>query len=63
MIIHPNGDGDGDGTGHISIYLAVIGTSLLNTVCEVNASFSFLIFDQIHDNFTVMKGIKTFFSF
>ncbi|XP_027772158.1 uncharacterized protein LOC107016410 [Solanum pennellii] len=60
MIIHPNGDGDGDGdeTGHISIYLAVIGTSLLNTVCEVNASFSFLIFDQIHDNFTVMKGME-----
>ncbi|KAG5608567.1 hypothetical protein H5410_019848 [Solanum commersonii] len=56
MIIHPNGDGDG--TGHISIYLAVIGASLLDSVCEVNASFSFLIFDQIHDNFTVMKGME-----
>uniref|UniRef100_M1DE71 Meprin and TRAF homology domain-containing protein / MATH domain-containing protein n=1 Tax=Solanum tuberosum TaxID=4113 RepID=M1DE71_SOLTU len=56
MIIHPNGDGDG--TGHISIYLAVIGASLLDSVCEVNASFSFLIFNQIHDNFTVMKGME-----
>ncbi|KAG5608564.1 hypothetical protein H5410_019845 [Solanum commersonii] len=64
MIIHPNGDGDG--TGHISIYLAVIGTSLLDSVCEVNASFSFLIFDQIHDNFTEWIGaynIKTEWGF
>ncbi|KAK4720631.1 hypothetical protein R3W88_010864 [Solanum pinnatisectum] len=56
MIIHPNGDGDG--TSHISIYLAVIGTSLLHSVCEVNASFSFLIFDQIHDNYTVIEGME-----
>ncbi|KAG5608562.1 hypothetical protein H5410_019843 [Solanum commersonii] len=55
MIIHPNGDGDG--TGHISIYLAHYGASLLDSVCEVNASFS-LIFDQTHDNFTVMKDVE-----
>ncbi|KAG5608559.1 hypothetical protein H5410_019840 [Solanum commersonii] len=36
-------------------YIYILG--LLDSVCEVNASFSFLIFDQIHDNFTVMKGM------
>ncbi|KAH0692286.1 hypothetical protein KY285_019383 [Solanum tuberosum] len=56
MIIHP--DGDGDGAGHISVYLAIIEKS---AVWEVNASFSFLIFDQIHDNYTVMKGMERHF--
>lgn len=56
MIIHP--DGNGDGQDHISIYLANIGTSSLHADWEVNASFSFLIFDQIHDNFTVMRGME-----
>ncbi|XP_049391733.1 uncharacterized protein LOC125856240 [Solanum stenotomum] len=56
MIIHP--DGDGDGAGHISVYLAI---SEKSAVWEVNASFSFLIFDQIHDNYTVMKGMESHF--
>ncbi|KAM3339057.1 ubiquitin C-terminal hydrolase 12-like [Capsicum galapagoense] len=56
MIIHP--DGNGDGQGHISVYLAIVGPSSLHVDWEVNASFRFLIFDQIHDNDTVMKGIE-----
>ncbi|KAG5568582.1 hypothetical protein H5410_064399, partial [Solanum commersonii] len=56
MIIHP--DGDGDGADHISVYLAIIGPSSLHGVWEVNASFSFLIFDQIHDNYTAMKVME-----
>ncbi|KAK4720633.1 hypothetical protein R3W88_010866 [Solanum pinnatisectum] len=55
MIIHP--DGYRDGAGHISVYLAIIGKSSLHAVWEVNVSFNFLIFDQIHDNYNVMKGI------
>lgn len=57
MIIHPVGDGE----GHISLYLAIVGTSSLHADWEVNASFSFLIFDQIHDNYIVMKGIAFIF--
>ncbi|TMX02324.1 hypothetical protein EJD97_022011 [Solanum chilense] len=56
MIIHGNGDGDGE--DHISVYLAIIRPSSLHGVWEVNASFSFLIFDQIHDNYNVMKGME-----
>lgn len=51
-MIYP--DGDGDGAGHISVYLGIIEKS---AVWEVNVSFSFVIFDQIHDNYNVMKGI------
>ncbi|PHT53997.1 hypothetical protein CQW23_08459 [Capsicum baccatum] len=54
MIIHPVGDGE----GHISLYLAIVGTSSLHADWEVKASFSFLIFDQIHDNYIVMKGME-----
>ncbi|KAM3339031.1 ubiquitin C-terminal hydrolase 12 [Capsicum galapagoense] len=53
MIIHPVGDGE----GHISLYLAIVGTSSLHADWEVNASFSFLILDQIHDNYIVMKHV------
>ncbi|XP_047268052.1 ubiquitin C-terminal hydrolase 12-like [Capsicum annuum] len=56
MIIHS--DGNGDGQGHISVYLAIVGPSSLHVDWEVNASFRFLIFDQIHDNYTVMKGME-----
>ncbi|XP_025886234.2 uncharacterized protein [Solanum lycopersicum] len=53
MMIYP--DGDGDGAGHISVYLGIIEKS---AVWEVNVSFSFVIFDQIHDNYNVMKGME-----
>ncbi|KAH0756967.1 hypothetical protein KY290_020460 [Solanum tuberosum] len=59
MIIYP--DGDGDGAGHISVYLVIIGKSSLHAVWEVNVSFSFLIFDQIHNNYNVMKGMERHF--
>ncbi|PHU17139.1 hypothetical protein BC332_12834 [Capsicum chinense] len=60
IIIHP--DVNGDGQGHICVYLAIVGTSSLHADWEVNASFSFLIFDQIHDNYTVMRGMKRRFN-
>ncbi|PHT53996.1 hypothetical protein CQW23_08458 [Capsicum baccatum] len=60
MIIHT--DGNGDGKGHISVYLAIVGTSSSLADWEVNASFSFLIFDQIHDNYTVMRGGANWYS-
>ncbi|XP_059298344.1 MATH domain and coiled-coil domain-containing protein At3g58270-like [Lycium ferocissimum] len=56
MIIYPNGDGNGH--DHISIYLAIVGTSFLDADWEVNATFSFLIFDQIHDNYSVVRGME-----
>ncbi|XP_060216449.1 uncharacterized protein LOC132643931 [Lycium barbarum] len=56
MIIHP--DGNEDGQGHISAYLAIVATTSLQADWEVNASFSFLIFDQIHDNYNLLRGME-----
>ncbi|XP_016444234.1 uncharacterized protein LOC107769522 isoform X2 [Nicotiana tabacum] len=56
MIIYPYGDGSGH--DHISIYLAIVGTSSLHAGWEVNATLSFLIFDQIHDNYVVIRGME-----
>lgn len=57
MIIYPDGDGSEDGCDHIFVYLAIAETSSLQAGWEVNATFSFLIFDQIHDKYLVMRGI------
>ncbi|XP_019244629.1 PREDICTED: MATH domain and coiled-coil domain-containing protein At3g58250-like [Nicotiana attenuata] len=55
LIIYPDGDVE-DGHDHISVYLAIAETSSLQAGWEVNATFSFLIFDQIHDNYLIMRG-------
>ncbi|KAJ8530929.1 hypothetical protein K7X08_023810 [Anisodus acutangulus] len=57
MIIYPDGDGCADGCDHISVYLAIAKTSSLQAGWEVNATFSFLIFDQIHGTYLVMRGM------
>lgn len=56
MIIYPNGDGSVEEHDHISVYLAIAETSSLQS-WEVNATFSFFIFDQIHGRYLLMKGI------
>ncbi|OIT04295.1 ubiquitin carboxyl-terminal hydrolase 12, partial [Nicotiana attenuata] len=56
LIIYPDGDVE-DGHDHISVYLAIAETSSLQAGWEVNATFSFLIFDQIHDNYLIMRGM------
>ncbi|OIT00846.1 ubiquitin carboxyl-terminal hydrolase 13 [Nicotiana attenuata] len=58
LIIYPDGDGSEDGYDHISVYLAIAETNSLQAGWEVNATFSFLIFDQIHDKFLVMRGME-----
>nr|XP_016465619.1 PREDICTED: ubiquitin carboxyl-terminal hydrolase 12-like [Nicotiana tabacum] len=58
MIIYPDGDGSEDGCDHIFVYLAIAETSSLQAGWEVNATFSFLIFDQIHDKYLVMRGME-----
>ncbi|XP_075107178.1 uncharacterized protein LOC107766926 [Nicotiana tabacum] len=58
LIIYPDGDGSEDGRDHISVYLAIAETNSLQAGWEVNATFSFLIFDQIHDKYLVMRGME-----
>lgn len=57
MITYPDGDRSVEGRDHISLYLGIAETSSLQSSWEVNATFSFLIFDQIHGKYHIMKGI------
>ncbi|KAM3301543.1 ubiquitin C-terminal hydrolase 12 isoform X1 [Capsicum chacoense] len=58
MIIYPDGDTRENGSGHISVYLAISGTSSLLVGWEVNAIFTFFLFDQLHDNYLSVRGEK-----
>ncbi|KAG5576174.1 hypothetical protein H5410_056308 [Solanum commersonii] len=61
MIICPDGDGNVDGHNHISVCLAIAETSPIQSCWEVNATFSFLFFDQIHGKYLVMRGMEQHF--
>ncbi|KAM3221829.1 ubiquitin C-terminal hydrolase 12 isoform X2 [Capsicum annuum] len=56
MIIYHDGNTRENGSGHISVYLAISGTSSLLVGWEVNAIFTFFLFDQIHDNYLSVRG-------
>ncbi|XP_016580602.1 ubiquitin C-terminal hydrolase 12 isoform X1 [Capsicum annuum] len=61
MIIYHDGNTRENGSGHISVYLAISGTSSLLVGWEVNAIFTFFLFDQIHDNYLSVRGKKQLF--
>ncbi|XP_055823930.1 MATH domain and coiled-coil domain-containing protein At3g58400-like [Solanum dulcamara] len=56
MIIYPNGNTRENGSGHLSVYLAISGTSSLPAGWEVNAIFTFFLFNQLHDNYLSARG-------
>ncbi|KAI3459809.1 hypothetical protein Pfo_016472 [Paulownia fortunei] len=56
LIIYPDGhESENDGK-HISVYLAMVGTSSLPVDWEVNAIFSFFLFNQISDKYLCFRG-------
>nr|XP_009781343.1 PREDICTED: uncharacterized protein LOC104230272 [Nicotiana sylvestris] len=56
MIIYPDGNGSEKGSEHISVYLAISGTSSLPSGWEVNAMFTFFLFNQFCDNYLAVRG-------
>ncbi|KAG5596725.1 hypothetical protein H5410_037957, partial [Solanum commersonii] len=50
-----NGNTDENGSGHISVYLAISETSSLSASWEVNAIFTFFMFNQLCDNYLSEK--------
>ncbi|KAM3380908.1 hypothetical protein P3S68_006481 [Capsicum galapagoense] len=56
MIIYPNGNTRDNESGHISVYLAISGTSSLPAGWEVNAIFTFLMFNQLCGNYLSVLG-------
>ncbi|KAG5596720.1 hypothetical protein H5410_037952 [Solanum commersonii] len=49
MVIYSNGNTYENGSGHISVYLAISETSSLSASWEVNAIFTFFLFNQLRD--------------
>ncbi|KAH0650888.1 hypothetical protein KY284_030800 [Solanum tuberosum] len=56
MVIYPNGNTDENGSGHISVYLAISETTSLPAGWEVNAIFTFFMFNQLRDNYLSVRG-------
>ncbi|XP_059283995.1 MATH domain and coiled-coil domain-containing protein At3g58200-like isoform X2 [Lycium ferocissimum] len=56
MIIYPDGMGSNKGSEHISVYLAISRTSFLPAGWEVNAIFTFFVFNQLCDNYLSVRG-------
>ncbi|XP_049414550.1 uncharacterized protein LOC125877246 [Solanum stenotomum] len=64
MIVYPDGNTDENGSGHISVYLAISGTTSLPANWEVNAIFTFFLFNQLRDNYLSVRGkMRRFQSF
>ncbi|KAK6118632.1 hypothetical protein DH2020_047624 [Rehmannia glutinosa] len=51
LIIYPDGHKSGKEGNHVSVYLAMAGTSSLPVGWEVNAIFSIFLFNKILDNY------------
>ncbi|XP_070055492.1 uncharacterized protein [Nicotiana tomentosiformis] len=58
MIIYPDGNGSEKGSEHISVYLAISETSSLPSGWEVNAMFTFFLFNQLCDNYLTVRGVN-----
>ncbi|KAH0654509.1 hypothetical protein KY289_032187 [Solanum tuberosum] len=56
MIIYPDGNTHENGSGHISVYLAISGTTSLPANWEVNAICTFFLFNQLRDNYLSVRG-------
>ncbi|KAK6784894.1 hypothetical protein RDI58_018349 [Solanum bulbocastanum] len=56
MIIYPDGNTHENGSGHISVYLAISGTTSLPSNWEVNAICTFFLFNQLRDNYLSLRG-------
>ncbi|KAI3459822.1 hypothetical protein Pfo_016485 [Paulownia fortunei] len=56
LIIYPDGQESENDDKHISVYLAMAGTSSLPVDWEVNAIFSFFLLNQISDKYLCFRG-------
>ncbi|KAH0743733.1 hypothetical protein KY290_031726 [Solanum tuberosum] len=64
LVVINDGNTDENGSGHISVYLAISGTTSLPANWEVNAIFTFFLFNQLRDNYLSARGkMRRFQSF
>ncbi|KAL3641564.1 hypothetical protein CASFOL_012379 [Castilleja foliolosa] len=57
LVIYPNGNGTGkDAKDYVSVYLAIANTAVLPSNWEVNATFSFCLFNHVSDKYCYSLG-------
>ncbi|KAK6127969.1 hypothetical protein DH2020_038271 [Rehmannia glutinosa] len=56
LVIYPDGKMNEEEGNHVSVYLAMVGTSSLPVDWEVNAVFSIFLYNQILDNYSCFRG-------
>ncbi|KAK3404304.1 hypothetical protein EUGRSUZ_K00608 [Eucalyptus grandis] len=61
LILYPNGDKSRNGEDHISIYLAVSGTSPFQPGGAIHSTIRFSLYDQICDRYLTKQGRVTRF--
>ena len=54
--IYPTGDKKNGGQDHISVFLRLLDTNSLPAGWEVNAIFTFFVFDRIRDEYVTVQG-------
>ncbi|XP_010270945.1 PREDICTED: uncharacterized protein LOC104607116 [Nelumbo nucifera] len=55
LSLYPDGNKVGNGSDHISLYLVLADSSLLQAGSEVNATFSLFLFDQLQDKYLTFQ--------
>ncbi|KAI6672622.1 hypothetical protein NL676_000528 [Syzygium grande] len=61
LILYPNGDKSRNGEDHISVYLAVSGTSPFQLGGVTHVAVRFSLYDQIYDRYLIKQGRVTRF--
>ncbi|GAV61155.1 MATH domain-containing protein, partial [Cephalotus follicularis] len=62
LLLFPCGNEAEKGKAHISLYLAISNINSLPHGWEINATFTFFIYDQIRDKFLIVHGSILYFS-
>jgi len=52
--VYPKGNDKANGEGHLSLYIRIVDKLAAGTF--INATFRFLIYDQIQDNYLLIQG-------
>ncbi|KAM4081732.1 hypothetical protein ACJW30_11G114000 [Castanea mollissima] len=58
LSLYSKGNEKMNGTGHLSVYLSIVGTEKSPLGWEVNASFKLFVHDQIRDKFLIIQDVE-----
>ncbi|XWS37709.1 hypothetical protein CRYUN_Cryun19dG0068200 [Craigia yunnanensis] len=56
LVLYPYGNEKRNGNGHLSLFLAISDKNSLSSGWEVNVTYSFFVFNHVHDNYLVITA-------